>query len=57
MFGMAFYFFNIVLFGFMEYLAFEGDYASALLSLWAALPAVVLFFTGIRLIMVQQKRG
>jgi len=40
-----------------DIIPFTGSYATAMLSLWAALPAVVLFFSGIRLIMVQQKKG
>jgi len=42
--------------GIMDFISFEGSYASAMLTLWAALPAVVLLFTGIRLVMVQQKK-
>jgi len=56
-FGLAFYFLGLMVTIFTDLIAFEGTYATALMSLWLALPAIVLFFSGIRLIMVQQKRG
>jgi len=55
-FGLAFYFLDVTLVAFVSLVPFEGDYASAMLSMWAILPAVVLFFAGIRLVMVMQKR-
>ena len=55
-FGLAFYFLGLMVTALMELIAFEGSYATALVSLWTALPAVVLFFSGIRLIMVMQQR-
>ena len=56
-FGLVFYFLALIVIAFIDLIAFEGSYASALLSLWAILPAVVLFFSGVRLVMVMQKRG
>ena len=56
-FGLAFYFLAMMITIFTDLIPFEGLYASALMSLWLALPAIVLFFSGIRLVMVQQKRG
>lgn len=56
-FGIMFYFLAIMITGVVDIITFEGQYASVITILWGALPAVVLFTTGIRLIMVQQKRG
>jgi len=56
-FGLSFYFFGILLVGLYTEMEFGGTYAGILTSLWAALPAIVLFSAGIRLMMVQQKRG
>ena len=56
-FGLSFYFFNVLFTGLTDLIPFTGDYANSLLFMWAALPAIVLFFTGIRLLMVQQKRS
>ena len=56
-FGIMFYFLAIVVTGLIELVTFEGTYASVMLILWGGLPAVVLFFAGIHLVMVQQKRG
>ena len=55
-FGLCFYFLAIFVAGLVDALTFDGSYAEVLLSLFAILPAVVLFFAGVRLIMVQQKR-
>jgi len=54
--GLTFYIFNLILQEFMEMLSFTGTYANILSILFAAIPAVIIFFSGIRLIMVQQKR-
>lgn len=57
-FGLAFYFMALTVSTFVDLLGnFDGIYASILLRLWSALPAFILFFAGIRLVMVQQKRG
>jgi len=56
-FGLCFYFLALLITALTDIIPFEGDYANAILTLWVALPAVVLLFSGIRLIMVQQKRG
>jgi len=56
-FGLAFYFLALMVTAFIDLISFEGAYAGALISLWTALPAIVLFFSGIRLVMVMQKRG
>jgi len=55
-FGLSFYFLAIMVTGLVDAMTFNGIYADVLLSLWGLLPAVVLFFAGVRLIMVQQKR-
>jgi len=52
-----FYFFNVTARGLIDIVGFSGTYENAYMSLWAALPAVVLFFAGIRLLMTMQKRG
>ena len=61
-FGLCFYFLGIMVTGLLDMIPMTTTYVSsaypnALMSMWAALPAVVLFFGGIRLVMVQQKRG
>ena len=52
-----FYFLGMMVTGMIELITFEGQYAAVMTILWGALPAIVLFFTGIRLVMVQQKKG
>jgi hypothetical protein len=54
-FGLSFFFLGLMVTAFTDLISFEGSYATVLLSLWAILPAVVLLFSGIRLIMVKQK--
>ena len=56
-FGMCFYILGTMLTGMTDLIPFDGIYPSALMTLWMVLPAVVLFFGGIKLVMVQQKRG
>jgi len=56
-FGLSFYFLGLMITALTDLIPFSGDNASALMSMWLALPAVVLFFSGVRLIMVMQKRG
>jgi len=55
-FGLSFYFLALMVTGLTDALTFNGVYAEVLISLWLLLPAVVLLFSGIRLVMVQQKR-
>ena len=57
LFGLCFYFLGLLVTALTDEITFSGGYADAMLYMWAALPAVVLFFSGIRLVMVQQKRG
>jgi len=56
-FGVSFYFLAIFVTELITMLTFSGIYADVLVSLWTLLPGVVLLFSGIRLTMVQQKRG
>ncbi len=55
-FGLFFFFAGITITALMDVVPFTGEWPAVLISLWGALPAVVLLFTGIRLVMVMQRR-
>ena len=55
--GLTFYFFNLILVdSFTELSTPSSVYWTALFTIFTYIPAVVLFRSGIRLIMYQQKR-
>jgi hypothetical protein len=56
LFGISFYFLNDFLGLTREYLPTSGSYFSALLFMWGILPAIVLFTSGVRLVIAAQKR-
>ena len=56
LFGISFYFLNDLMSLVTDELPIGGAYFSALMFLWTALPAVVLFVSGIKLMITAQKR-
>jgi len=56
LFGISFYFLSDFLDLTREYLPTSGTYFGALIFLWGILPAIVLFISGIRLVIAAQKR-
>jgi hypothetical protein len=54
--GFAFYFLNIMIQGLNGELSTPGVYFLAMLSIFSFIPAIILFRSGISLIMDQQKR-
>jgi len=56
MFGISFYFLNLMLGAINSGIPTVGVWFAALMFLWTLLPAVVLFASGVRLIMTMQKR-
>jgi len=54
--GLTFYFFSLFLAGLMGMLPITSIYFNAMLAIFSGIPAVILFRSGIRLVMHMQKR-